>query len=117
MRRSRRLRSGSGIRGSGLDRAQRLAVELMLAETAAGRWAARTTGRAEPRQNGKGDEIEVVEAWGLIQRAEWIVHTAHEIPTAKAAHRRLADHLESRIGICAGWSVGWAMRMGISRLN
>lgn len=76
-----------------LDSAQRLAVELMMAEGADGRWAARTTGRVEPRQNGKGDEIEVVEAWGLTQRGEWIVHTAHEIPTAKSAHRRLVDHL------------------------
>lgn len=78
-----------------LDSSQRLAVELMMAESPDGRWAARTTGRAEPRQNGKGDEIEVVEAWGLTQRGEWIVHTAHEIPTAKAAHRRLVAHLES----------------------
>ena len=78
-----------------LDPAQRLAVELMMAETSAGRWAARTTGRAEPRQNGKGDEVEVVEAWGLVQRGEWIVHTAHEIPTAKSAHRRLVGFLES----------------------
>ena len=66
-----------------------------MAETSAGRWAARTTGRAESRQNGKGDELEVVEAWGLTQRGEWIVHTAHEIPTARSAHRRLADHLNS----------------------
>ena len=77
-----------------LDSAQRLAVELMMAESADGRWAARTTARCEARQNGKGDEIEVVEAWGLTQRGEWIVHTAHEIPTAKSAHRRLVDHLE-----------------------
>ena len=77
-----------------LDSAQRLAVELMMAETSAGRWAARTTGRAEPRQNGKGDELEVVEAWGLIQRGEWIVHTAHEIPTAVSAHRRLSEFLQ-----------------------
>lgn len=80
--------------GKTLDSAQRLAVELMMAESASGRWAARTTGRAEPRQNGKGDEVEVVEAWGLIQRGEWIVHTAHEIPTAKSAHRRLVGLLE-----------------------
>ncbi|HKY47519.1 MAG TPA: hypothetical protein VJQ79_05985 [Acidimicrobiia bacterium] len=78
-----------------LDSSQRLAVELMMAEGRDGRWAARTTGRAEPRQNGKGDELEVVEAWGLTQRGEWIVHTAHEIPTAKSAHRRLVGHLES----------------------
>jgi hypothetical protein len=77
-----------------LDPAQRLAVELMMAEDASGRWAARTTGRCEPRQNGKGDEFEVVEAWGLLQRGEWIVHTAHEIPTAKNAHRRLVGFLE-----------------------
>lgn len=66
-----------------------------MAETKDGRWAARTTGRAESRQNGKGDELEVVEAWGLVQRQEWIVHTAHEIPTAKSAHRRLVGFLES----------------------
>jgi hypothetical protein len=80
--------------GKILDDAQRLAVELMMAEDRAGRWAARTTGRCEPRQNGKGDEFEVVEAWGLLQRGEWIVHTAHEIPTAKSAHRRLVGFLE-----------------------
>jgi hypothetical protein len=80
--------------GKTLDSAERLAVELMMAEDANGRWAARTTGRCEPRQNGKGDEVEVVEAWGLIQRGEWIVHTAHEIPTAKSAHRRLVGLLE-----------------------
>ena len=78
-----------------LDSAQRLAVELMMAETADGRWAARTTGRPMSRQNGKGDELEVVEAWGLIQRGEAIVHTAHEIPTAKSAHERLVAHFES----------------------
>ncbi|MBP6728731.1 MAG: hypothetical protein KA129_03845 [Microthrixaceae bacterium] len=64
-----------------------------MAENKAGRWAARTTGRAESRQNGKGDEAEVVESWGLTQRAEAIMHTAHEIPTAKSAHARLVAHL------------------------
>lgn len=80
--------------GKRLDTAQRLAVELMMAEGADGLWAARTTARVVARQNGKGDEFEVVEAWGLTQRAEAIVHTAHEIPTAKSAHLRLVAHLE-----------------------
>ena len=84
-----------GYSGKVLDPEQRLAVELMMAETAGGRWAARTTGRAEPRQNGKGDEIEVVEFWGLVQRGEWIFHTAHEIPTAVRAHARLHGLFES----------------------
>lgn len=82
--------------GKRLDSGQRLAVELMMAENGAGRWAARTTGRTVPRQNGKGDELEVVEAWGLTQRGEAIAHTAHEIPTAKAAHLRLVAHLSHR---------------------
>lgn len=80
--------------GRVLDSGQRLAVEHMMAESASMRWAARTTGRTMARQNGKGDEIEVVEAWGLTQRAEAIVHTAHEIPTAKKAHERLVAHIE-----------------------
>jgi hypothetical protein len=78
-----------------LDGAQRLAVEHMMAIKHEGTWAARTTGRAESRQNGKGDEIEVVEAWDLTQRGAPVVHTAHEIPTAKAAHLRLVAHLHS----------------------
>jgi hypothetical protein len=82
-----------------LDNAQRVAVELMMAEGAGGRWAARTTARTEPRQNGKGDELEVVEAWGLTQRGEAIVHTAHEIPTAKKAHERMVAHLESHLDL------------------
>ena len=81
--------------GKHLDPAQRLSVQMMMAENKVGRWAARTTGRAMPRQNGKGDEIEVVEAWGLLQRGEAIVHTAHEIPTSVSAHQRLAGLFDS----------------------
>lgn len=77
-----------------LDAEQRLAVELMMAESADGRWAADTTGRAESRQNGKGDEIEVVEFWGLTQRSEAILHTAHEAATAASAHGRLIGLVE-----------------------
>jgi hypothetical protein len=77
-----------------LDTAQRLAVELMMAEAEDGRWAADTTGRAESRQNGKGDEIEVVELWGLTQRSEAILHTAHEAATAASAHARLIGLVE-----------------------
>lgn len=64
--------------GKRLDPTQRLVVEVMMAQTADGRWAAATTGREMPRQNGKGDEIEVVELWGLVHRAEAILHTVHD---------------------------------------
>jgi len=78
-----------------LDPTQRLAVELMMAQTADGHWAARTTGREMPRQNGKGDEIEVVELWGLTQRAEAILHTVHDaVLLASQAHSRLLSLLE-----------------------
>lgn len=61
-----------------LDPTQRLVVEVMMAQRADGDWAASTTGREMPRQNGKGDEVEVVELWGLVQRSEAILHTIHD---------------------------------------
>jgi hypothetical protein len=82
--------------GKTLDPPQRLHVEVMMAETSAGRWAARTTGREEPRQNGKGDEEEVVEFWGLTQRGEAILHTAHELNTVSSAHQRMVSLLSHK---------------------
>lgn len=98
-----------------LDTAQRLAVELMMAETEDGRWAADTTGRAESRQNGKGDEIEVVELWGLLQRSEAILHTAHEAATAASAHGRLIglveghQDLRSRVKKKQSWNGNYSL--------
>jgi hypothetical protein len=79
-----------------LDPPQRLTVEVMMAESSAGRWAARTTGREMPRQNGKGDEIEVVEFWCLTQRGEAILHTAHELNTVSSAHQRMVALLSHK---------------------
>ena len=71
-----------------------------MATDAEGRWAAATTGREMPRQNGKGDEVEVVELWGLIQRGECILHTVHDavLLASQAQQRMLAvlDHAELR---------------------
>lgn len=61
-----------------LDASQRLVVEVMMATRSDGLWASPTTGREMPRQNGKGDEIEVPELWGLVQRGERILHTVHD---------------------------------------
>lgn len=61
-----------------LDPGQRLDVEVMLATRADGLWAADVTGHEKPRQNGKGDSIEVVELWDLTQRAARILHTIHD---------------------------------------
>lgn len=88
---------------------QRMSVELMMAERADGTWAAKTTARAMPRQNGKGEELEVVEFYGLTQRGEWIVHTAHELATSASAHLRmmgLLDHKDFRNRFKARWGNG-----------
>lgn len=78
-----------------LDPTQRLAVEIMMAENASGRWAAQTTGREMPRQNGKGDEIEVVELWGLVQLGEAILHTVHDaVLLASQTQQRMLGVLE-----------------------
>jgi hypothetical protein len=76
-----------------LDGSQRLTVEVMMAECR-GRWAARTTGREMPRQNGKGEELECVELWGVVQRREAILHTAHELTTVSSAHQRMVSLIE-----------------------
>jgi hypothetical protein len=78
-----------------LDPAQRQTVEVIMATDRAGRWAASTTGRCMPRQNGKGDEIEVVELHGLVQRAEAILHTVHDaVLLASQAQQRMLAVLE-----------------------
>ena len=58
--------------GKVADDSQRLAVEIMMAKRTGGAWAARSTGREMPRQNGKGDELEIVELFGLVERGDGI---------------------------------------------
>lgn len=83
--------------GKVLDPTQRLAVEVMMALDVDDRWAAGTTGREMPRQNGKGDEIEVVELWGLVQRAERILHTVHDaVLLSTQSQQRMLGALEAK---------------------
>lgn len=82
--------------GKTLDPAQRLSVCVMMAQRDNGMWAARTTGREMPRQNGKGDELEVVELWGLVMRGEAIFHSAHELKTVSSAHQRMVGLLSHK---------------------
>lgn len=42
-----------------------------------------------PRQNGKTGVCDPRETWGLINRGEWILHTAHEFQTSQKAFDRL----------------------------
>lgn len=78
-----------------LDPTQRLTVCVMMAQRADGLWAAQTTGREMARQNGKGDEVEVVELWGLVQRCEAILHTIHDaVLLATQTQQRMLAVLE-----------------------
>lgn len=93
--------------GKTLDPTQRLVVEVMMAEGSSDRWAAATTGREMPRQNGKGDEIEVPELWGLVQRSEAILHTVHDaVLLASQAQQRMLhmlDHPDLRRRVKRKW--------------
>lgn len=91
-----------------LDPTQRLTVEVMMAQAAGGLWAAATTGREMPRQNGKGDEVEVVELWGLVQRGEAILHTVHDaVLLATQTQDRMLAVLESHADLRRKKSREW----------
>ena len=49
-----------------------------------------------PRQNGKTGDSEPRETWGLVKRAERILHTAQEFQTAKIAFDRLRKKFGDR---------------------
>jgi hypothetical protein len=79
-----------------LDPWQQLVLREGMAEDAAGRWAAFEVCTSVPRQNGKGAIIEARELWGLfIGGEELILHSAHELKTAKKSFRRLERRLRA----------------------
>lgn len=68
---------------------QQQVLDDWLSVDASGLWAALTCGLACPRQNGKNGIIEVRELFGMVGRGEKILHTAHEVKTARKAFKRL----------------------------
>lgn len=78
------------------DANQVATVELALGEREDFSWAAFEVCDVEPRQNGKGDKIQIREAAGMFVFDEGlIIHTAHELKTAVQAFRRM-EHFISR---------------------
>lgn len=67
---------------------QQLVLDDWLAEHG-GRYAALTCGLSCSRQNGKNGILEVRELFGMVGRGEKILHTAHEVKTARKAFKRL----------------------------
>lgn len=77
------------------DDAQKITLQAWMGIRADGKWAAEIAAHAMSRQNGKGDEIEDRELYGLCVLGEAIVHTAHEVPTAKNAFERLEARFQA----------------------
>jgi hypothetical protein len=59
-----------------------------------GRWAATTCGLDVSRQNGKNAIVEVREFFGAALLGEKIIHTAHQVKTAREAFLRVASFFE-----------------------
>lgn len=70
-------------------------LDAWLGETRAGKWAAGRCGLAVPRQNGKNALLEIRELYGIIALGEKVLHTAHEVKTARKAFVRLASFFEN----------------------
>lgn len=75
--------------GLTLDEWQRLIVDCWLGKDEAGNYTMMSGGLSVPRQNGKNICIEAREFYGLVVNGERILHTAHQMRTAKKAFRRL----------------------------
>lgn len=60
-----------------------------------GKWSSPRCGLAVPRQNGKNAAIEIRELYGMVGLGERILHTAHEVKTARKAFLRLCSFFEN----------------------
>lgn len=64
-------------------------------KTADDRWAAGRWGIAVPRQNGKNGILEMVELFFMVELGLKILHTAHEVKTARKAFLRILSFFEN----------------------
>jgi hypothetical protein len=60
-----------------------------------GKWAAGRWGLAVPRQNGKNGVLEIVELYFMVGLGLKILHTAHEVKTARKAFVRIVSFFEN----------------------
>lgn len=87
------LAAGYGLRA---DEWQAYVLGGWLGRRNGGRWASTRCGLAVPRQNGKNGVIEIRELFGMVLLGERILHTAHEVKTARKAFKRLQHFFGSR---------------------
>lgn len=82
-----------------LDGWQRYVLECGLGVDEFDGWVSRTVGCCVPRQNGKGAIIEALELAALFLFGDSVVHTAHEVKTARKAFHRLRRLVEASPGL------------------
>lgn len=76
------------------DEWQQMVLDCWLGRDERDRYTATTCGLALPRQNGKNGVLEMRELYGIVACGEKILHTAHEVKTARKAFLRLASYFE-----------------------
>lgn len=74
---------------------QSLIVMSWLAVDREGKLRVGRCGLAVPRQNGKNGALEIVELFKMVAQGRKILHTAHEVKTARKAFLRLASFFEN----------------------
>lgn len=82
--------------GCKLDEWQQLVIDCWLGKDELNRYNVTSAGLSLPRQNGKNVCIEAREFFGLVVNGERIIHTAHQVRTAKKSFRRLAAMFEDK---------------------
>lgn len=70
-------------------------IAAWLGESKNGRLVAGRCGLAVPRQNGKNGVLEIVELYKMVAQGRKILHTAHEVKTARKAFLRLKSFFEN----------------------
>ena len=76
--------------GCRLDDWQESVVDCWLGKDEDGKYNVTSAGLSVPRQNGKNECLVAREFYGLVVNGEKILHTAHQVRTAKKSFRRLA---------------------------
>ena len=82
--------------GVTLDPWQRLVVDSFLGTDSTGNYVTTACGISAPRQNGKNIILETIELYALLVNGAKILHTAHQMRTAKKSFRRLASIFENK---------------------
>lgn len=72
-------------------------VRLALSRGAGGGVAFKRVAQSVPRQNGKNGIIEIIQLHKMIVQGRRVLHTAHEVKTARKAFMRLASYFENPV--------------------